>query len=155
MRTVRRAAIALSDRTFTAWHDIYWIVHWCSWSGALQQCTGRWANSRFMSTQRTLRLQNTQALTAGQRSLVSYDVTVQKPNDDELRNAEAQNGAKVPQAGRFHFNCNRKRDAVSCEFITRILVILCSSANNGWFRSSDVSQRINIGGSRRAKAIGG
>lgn len=46
------------------------------------------------STQRTLRLQNTQALTAGQRSLVSYDVTVQKPNEDELRNAEAQNEGK-------------------------------------------------------------
>ena len=62
---------------------------------ALQLSTpGDEQTAGLASTQRTLRLQNTRALTAGQRSLVSYDVTVQKRNEDELRNAKAQKEGK-------------------------------------------------------------
>ena len=46
-------------------------------------------------TQRTLRLQNTRALTAGQRSLFSYDVTVEKPHEGDVPNAKALKEGKI------------------------------------------------------------
>ena len=63
------------------------------------------------STQRTLRLQNTRALTAGQRSLFSYDVTVEKPHEGDVPNAKAQKEGKILPVGRLQSSIATAKNA--------------------------------------------